>query len=77
MPEALWCLSEKLKLAREYSESVVSTVVMIIVNSEILVEWGETTQKIDARSLSSVRWRGLGVDDSSFDNFFSHKEETL
>ncbi len=50
-PEALGWSSAKLSLAREYSEEIGSTAVMIIVNGEVLAEWGDTTEKIDVRSL--------------------------
>lgn len=50
-PEALGWSSEKLKLARQYSESIGSAAVMIVVHGEILDEWGETTRTIDVRSL--------------------------
>ena len=44
-PEALGWSSEALNRARQYSESIGSAAVMIIVNGEILDEWGETTKK--------------------------------
>ena len=50
-PEALGWSSAKLKVARAYSEEIRSTAVMIIVNGEILDEWGDTTRKIDIRSM--------------------------
>jgi len=50
-PEELRWSSEQLKLARQYSESIGSAAVMIIVNGEILDEWGETTKKFDVRSI--------------------------
>jgi CubicO group peptidase (beta-lactamase class C family) len=50
-PEALGWSAAQLKLARNYSEEIGSEAVMIIVNGEILDEWGDTTRKIDVRSL--------------------------
>jgi len=50
-PEELGWSAAKLKLARAYSEEIGSEAVMIIVHGEILDEWGDTTQKIDVRSL--------------------------
>lgn len=50
-PEAVGWSSAKLKLAQEYSESIGSKAVMIIVNGEILAEWGDTTRKIEVRSI--------------------------
>src|SRR5438128_5144837 len=50
-PEELGWSSEKLKLARQYSESIGSAAVMIIVNGEILDEWGETTKKFNVHSI--------------------------
>lgn len=50
-PEAVGWSSAKLKLAREYSESIGSKAVMIILNGEILDAWGDTTQRLDIRSM--------------------------
>ena len=50
-PEALGWSAEALKLARQYSESIGSTAVMLIVQGEILEEWGATTQKWDVASM--------------------------
>lgn len=50
-PEALGWSSEKLKLAQAYSESIGSEAVMLIVDGEILAEWGDTTRKIEVRSI--------------------------
>ena len=50
-PEELGWSSEALKLARQYSESIGSAAVMIIVNGEILDEWGETTKKFNVHSI--------------------------
>jgi CubicO group peptidase (beta-lactamase class C family) len=50
-PEALGWSSEGLRLARQYSESIGSAAVMIIVNGEILDEWGETTKKFNVHSM--------------------------
>jgi hypothetical protein len=58
-PEALGWSSAQLKLAREYSESIGSTAVMIIVNGEILDEWGDTTRKVDVRSTTKPLMNAL------------------
>lgn len=50
-PEAMGWSSAKLALAQQYSESIGSAAVMIVVYEEILAEWGETGRKIDVRSL--------------------------
>jgi CubicO group peptidase (beta-lactamase class C family) len=50
-PEALGWSAEALKLARQYSESIGSAAVMLIVQGEILEEWGATTQKWDVASM--------------------------
>jgi hypothetical protein len=50
-PEALGWSSEGLRLARQYSESIGSAAVMIIVNGKILDEWGETTKKFNVHSI--------------------------
>jgi CubicO group peptidase (beta-lactamase class C family) len=65
-PEALGWSSEKLNLAREYSESIGSEAVMIVVHGEILAEWGETTRKIDVRSMTKPLMNalyGIAVDE--------------
>ena len=58
-PEELGWSSEKLKLARPYSESIGSAAVMIIVNGEILDEWGETTKKLNVRSIMKTFMNAL------------------
>lgn len=50
-PEALGWSSAKLNLAQTYSEAIGSEAVMIIVNGEILAEWGDTSRKINIRSM--------------------------
>lgn len=50
-PEALGWSSAQLKAARAYSEEIGSAAVMLIVNGEILDEWGDTTRKINIRSM--------------------------
>lgn len=50
-PEALGWSSEALKLARQYSETIGSAAVMIIVHGEILEEWGDTTKKLNVHSI--------------------------
>src|SRR6266704_2648474 len=57
--EELGWSSEKLKLARQYSESIGSAAVMIIVNGEILDEWGETTKKLNVRSIMKTFMNAL------------------
>lgn len=58
-PEALGWSSAKLQLARAYSEEIGSKAVMIIVNGEILAEWGDTTRKIDVRSMTKPLMNAL------------------
>jgi len=58
-PEARGWSLEKLKAARVYSESIGSTAVMIILNGEILAEWGDTTRKIDVRSITKPLMNAL------------------
>lgn len=65
-PEALGWSSGKLKAAHEYSESIGSTAVMVIANGEILAEWGDTTRKIDVRSITKPLMNalyGIAVDE--------------
>src|SRR5262249_9723239 len=50
-PEARGWSAEALTRARQYSESIGSAAVMIIVNGEILEEWGATTQKLNVASI--------------------------
>src|SRR5262249_51104958 len=50
-PEALGWSSEALQRARHYSESIGSAAVMLIVQGEILEEWGATTQKLPVASI--------------------------
>ncbi len=50
-PEELGWSSEKLRLAREYSNSIGSAAVMIVVDGQVLDEWGETTKRINIRSI--------------------------
>lgn len=58
-PETLGWSSAKLKLAREYSESIGSKAVMIVVNGEVLAEWGDTARKIDVRSMTKPLMNAL------------------
>jgi CubicO group peptidase (beta-lactamase class C family) len=50
-PEELGWSSEKLKLAREYSKSIGSSAVMIIVDGVVLDEWGETAKRFRCHSM--------------------------
>jgi CubicO group peptidase (beta-lactamase class C family) len=50
-PEALGWSSERLKLAREYSKSIGSSAVMIIVDGVVLDEWGETAKRFRCHSM--------------------------
>ena len=50
-PEALGWSTEKLKLAREYSKSIGSAAVMIVVDGVVLDEWGETDKKFNVHSI--------------------------
>lgn len=59
IPESLGWSAEKLKLARAYSESIGSAAVMIVVNGEVLAEWGDTTRKIDVRSITKPLMNAL------------------
>ncbi|MEZ4726097.1 MAG: serine hydrolase [Caldilineaceae bacterium] len=58
-PETVGWSSAKLKLAQEYSESIGSKAVMIIINGEVLAEWGDTTRKIDIRSMTKPLMNAL------------------
>lgn len=58
-PETQGWSSAKLTLAREYSPSIGSAAVMIVVNGEILAEWGDTTRKIDVRSITKSLMNAL------------------
>lgn len=60
-PEALGWSSTQLKTARAYSEEIGSAAVMIVVNGEILDEWGDTTRKLDIRSLMKPLMNALYV----------------
>ena len=50
-PEEFGWSSEVLTRARQYAESIGSAAVMIIVNGEMLQEWGATTQKLNVASM--------------------------
>ncbi len=50
-PEELGWSSEKLKLVREYSQSIGSAAVMIVVDGVIVDEWGETDKRFNVHSI--------------------------
>lgn len=58
-PETLGWSSAKLDLARAYSEEIGSKAVMIVVNGEVLAEWGDTARKIDVRSMTKPLMHAL------------------
>jgi CubicO group peptidase (beta-lactamase class C family) len=50
-PEEFGWSSEALTRARQYSDSIGSAAVMLIVQGEILEEWGDTTKKLNVHSI--------------------------
>jgi CubicO group peptidase (beta-lactamase class C family) len=50
-PEAAGWSSEKLKAAREYSATIKTAGVMIVLGGRVLDEWGETTTKFNIHSI--------------------------
>lgn len=50
-PQQLGWSLEKLKLAKEYSATINTAAVMIVVDGKILDEWGETTTKYNIHSI--------------------------
>jgi CubicO group peptidase (beta-lactamase class C family) len=50
-PEELGWSSEKLKRAKEYSDSIDTVAVMVIHDGKVLDEWGETTKRFRCHSI--------------------------
>ncbi len=50
-PEAVGWSTEKLALAREHSKSLDTTAVMLVVNGQILDEWGRTDERLNIHSI--------------------------
>lgn len=50
-PEVFGYSSEKLKLAQEYSKSIKTAAVMIVVDGVVIDEWGETDRKFNVHSI--------------------------
>lgn len=50
-PEQLGWSLEKLKAAREYSTTIPTAAVVIVVHGQVLDEWGETTKRFNVHSI--------------------------
>jgi CubicO group peptidase (beta-lactamase class C family) len=50
-PEALGWSKELLKLARDYSTSIDTAAVMLVVDGQVLAEWGETATRFNVHSI--------------------------
>ena len=50
-PQLLGWSPEKLKLARDYSATINTAAVMLIVDGKVLDEWGETSKKFNIHSI--------------------------
>jgi len=50
-PEAAGWSSEKLAIAREHSRSLATTAVMLVVNGQVLDEWGQTHERFNIHSI--------------------------
>lgn len=50
-PASIGWSAEKLKLAKDYSATIATSAVMVVVNGRILDEWGETATKFNVHSI--------------------------
>ncbi|MDQ3272913.1 MAG: beta-lactamase family protein [Pseudomonadota bacterium] len=58
-PEALGWSREKLQVARQYAETIDSAAVMLIVNGQVLDEWGHTGTRYNVHSIRKSFLSGL------------------
>jgi CubicO group peptidase (beta-lactamase class C family) len=50
-PQAAGWSAEKLKVAKDYSATIATSAVMVVVNGRVLDQWGETTTKYNVHSI--------------------------